>query len=461
MTPGLFYGVDAPEFSTHAAGQLVTLAGATNINPDVMTIAYLTPRSTSDVTNGVSVPPADHTGLYRNPLPMSDGTLVCAHTGAKAADFNQGTTASPSSLYDFRLKTLVFTNGYYAPDQLLTPGLSNSATWYDPDTLVTYTNALLWELDPVEVRARARPARRVETVDVPEQSIFNEEGVAIGDLQNYLRANNLALIISRNVTTRDHADQQQPYNLRVPGGAQTLGTGGKIYDLQYFQLFQADQIRGVGLLPGYTLKAGRRVLAQNLHDPVVDNPPLTTNSPVGSVNIGSDGSVAAFVPARRAMTWQTTDPLGGSVVKERYWLTFQPGEIRTCTSCHGVNTHDQSGQPPATNSPAALRDLLRYWKSQYVPVAQVQTNAGTNYLAIAFKRRVAATNLTHVVEVSSDLATWLAGSTYSFLGSNPNTPLTTEVSRSGTNTETIVVRDNNPMGSTTNRFMRVRVTAPN
>ena len=45
--------------------------------------------------------------------------------------------------------------------------------------------------------------------------------------------------------------------------------------------------------------------------------------------------------------------------------------------------------------------------------------------------------------------------------SNPNTPITTEVSRGGTNTETIVVRDNNPMGGKTNRFMRVRVLAPN
>ena len=39
--------------------------------------------------------------------------------------------------------------------------------------------------------------------------------------------------------------------------------------------------------------------------------------------------MAAFVPARRAMTWQLTDPAGAPVVRERYWLTFQPGEIRT------------------------------------------------------------------------------------------------------------------------------------
>jgi hypothetical protein len=33
----------------------------------------------------------------------------------------------------------------------------------------------------------------------------------------YLRANGLAVIVMRNVTTRDSADRQQPYNLHVPG----------------------------------------------------------------------------------------------------------------------------------------------------------------------------------------------------------------------------------------------------
>jgi len=460
VTPGLFYGVDAPEFSTHAAGQIVTLTGSTNINPDLMRLAYLTPRSTANDTN-YSVPlPTDHTGLYRNPLPMTDGTLVCSHTATKSADLNAGTVAFPVSLYDFRLKTLRFTNGFYVPDQFLTPGISNSVTWYDPDTLVTYSNTVLWELDPVEVWPRPVPARRVESIDPIELSVFAEEGVAVRDMRNYLTANNLALIISRNVTTRDHADKQQPYNLHVPGGIQTLGAAGKIYDVQYFELYQADQIRGLGITqPGLAPRAGRRVLAQDLHDPVVDNPALDTNAPPGSIVIAGDGSVAAFVPARRATTWQLTDPTGGSVVKERYWITFQPGEIRTCTSCHGVNTYDQSGQPPATNSPASLHALLSYWKSQYRPVVEVQTDAGTNYLAIEFNRRLAATNLTHTVELSDELFNWVSGSTYGLSGDTPNTPFSTEVRRSGSINETIVVRDNSPLGTLTNRFMRVRVRA--
>jgi len=68
--------------------------------------------------------------------------------------------------------------------------------------------------------------------------------------------------------------------------------------------------------------------------------------------------------------------------------------------------------------------------------------------------------VTHTVELSDDLAGWSAGSTYSVTGAVPNSPLTTEVSRTGTNTETIVVRENSPLGSAPQRFMRVRVSAP-
>ncbi|HEX3535004.1 MAG TPA: hypothetical protein VHT23_12380 [Gemmatimonadaceae bacterium] len=81
------------------------------------------------------------------------------------------------------------------------------------------------------------------------------------------------------------------------------------------------------------------------------------------MEIASDGSFAALVPARRALTWQTTDGAGTPVVRERYWLTFQPGEVRSCPACHGVNSHDQRGQPAPQNPPEALRTLLRFWKT--------------------------------------------------------------------------------------------------
>jgi hypothetical protein len=174
--------------------------------------------------------------------------------------------------------------------------------------------------------------------------------------------------VSRNVTTRDRADRQQPFNLRVPGGAQTLGAAGKVYDVRYLQFYQADQIRGLG---GPTSpNPGRRPLAQVMHAPEVTNPPNPTGPP-GSVRIGLDGSMASLVPARRAMSWHLTDPAGVPVVRERYWLSFQPGEIRTCASCHGLNSRDQSNATEPTNPPEALRDLLRFWKQSLFVAAAV------------------------------------------------------------------------------------------
>ena len=96
-----------------------------------------------------------------------------------------------------------------------------------------------------------------------------------------------------------------------------------------------------------------------MHD--VTNSP--TAGPTASVQIAADGSMAALVPARRAMSWQLTDGSGTPVVRERYWLTFQPGEVRVCAACHGVNSHDQMGALAPQNSPEALRTMLRFWKS--------------------------------------------------------------------------------------------------
>jgi hypothetical protein len=103
------------------------------------------------------------------------------------------------------------------------------------------------------------------------------------------------------------------------------------------------------------------VIAAPLHE---GRNPGNPGGPAGSVRIAPDGSTAAFVPARRALSWQTTDHSGEPVVRERNWITFQAGEMRVCASCHGVNTHDQAGRPPPINKPEALRALLAWWKTQ-------------------------------------------------------------------------------------------------
>src|SRR5262249_35222292 len=144
-------------------------------------------------------------------------------------------------------------NGYQGPGQLLTPGLTKTVSYYDPDQLVSYTNQQMWELNPVEVRARTRPTRRFTPLPAPEQAVFAKVGVNPAQFQSYLAQHNLAVVVSRNVTTRDDADHQQPFNLRVAGtNTQTVrpkagGNVGKIYDIAYIQFFQGDQIRGLGL----------------------------------------------------------------------------------------------------------------------------------------------------------------------------------------------------------------------
>ncbi|MEZ6008617.1 MAG: hypothetical protein R3F05_12740 [Planctomycetota bacterium] len=179
-----------------------------------------------------------------------------------------------------------------------------------------------------------------------------DAGVTVQTLKAFLEDNDLALIVSRDVTTRDRIDRQQPFNLQVTGTSHaTLGAGGKVYDVSYLQIVQGDMIRGIGMNLG-TPRPGRRVLARFLHDPAVDHPPPSdANAPAGSVEIADDGSIAALVPARRAVSWQLVDDAGTPVVQERYWVTFQPGEVRVCTSCHGLNQVDQAGAPAPRTPP--------------------------------------------------------------------------------------------------------------
>ncbi|HEY2952673.1 MAG TPA: hypothetical protein VGK40_08825 [Verrucomicrobiae bacterium] len=45
-----------------------------------------------------------------------------------------------------------------------------------------------------------------------------------------------------------------------------------------------------------------------MHERAADNLPAT-NAPPGAVKLGDDGSFAAFVPARRALTWHLLDTI--------------------------------------------------------------------------------------------------------------------------------------------------------
>jgi len=352
--PGDFLATDAPEFSTAAAGTLMRMTGAPSVNPDAMTLTAVTPTG-----NDADVP--EDTGYFRNPLPLSDGALLAVHTPATGPLVNLGSTAAPSWSYQFRLKVLTRQGTFFAPSANLTAGIRKAVSWWTPDVLATF-DGTLWELDPVEVVARAVPTARTATLPDVEAQVFAQESVDVAAFRDWLAANQLALVVSRDVTQRDRADRQQPFNLRVPGGVSSIGAPGTVYDVSYLQFFQADAVRGYGGTSQPS--AGRRVLARPIHEPGVSQ---AEDGPAGAVELGADGSMAALVPARRALSWQLTDANGNGVVRERNWLSFQAGEIRVCSSCHGVNTASQTGAPPPTNAPQALHALLREWKAGLPP----------------------------------------------------------------------------------------------
>lgn len=245
-------------------------------------------------------------------------------------------------------------NGYLVPGARLVSPIIKSVSYFDNNMYrpVQY-NGAMWELQAVEVYTHPAPPEHVEEVPAIEQGVMEEElggDAGVAELKQYLEDNGLALLISRDVTMR--ADTQQDFNLGIAWSDHvTAEEGSTPKELGYMQFFEGKQLRG------YTYP-GRRVLARPMDS--ADNP-NDAGAPEGSVKLGNDGSMAAFVPAGRALSWQSTEADGTPAVRERYWLTFKAGEIRTCGNCHGINKTDVFGQAPPTNEPEALRTLLQWW----------------------------------------------------------------------------------------------------
>ena len=385
-TNGLYWGVQASDISifggTHSAGQIVTLAGGPTVNPTNMVVRNVTsPDTASPSGSGPDHP--NNIGLFRNPLPLTDGQVIAVFTPLTTSlnfgyDTNTGSAAMPTSQYHFRLVTLTNALPFWTTNQFLTGGIMSTSIFWDGATLVT-NSAAQWELQPVEVRARNIPVPTKSAVGPIEQAVFASENVDLATFQADLAQRNLALCISRDVTARDAADKQQPYNLRVPGGVSSIANSGQTYDITHLQFLQADFLRGyTNGLNGQT-QAGRRILAVPLHATTnVNYASSKTNAPLGGTEILSDGSQATFIPANRAVTWQLTGTNNNdSVVKERYWLSFKPGEIRTCANCHGINAVDQLGRKSPTNAPLALRQLLRHWRTNTANAYSLSVSNGS------------------------------------------------------------------------------------
>ena len=356
--PGTYYGTHCPEFGTHAAGQIVSLVAPPGANADTIARRFHTHPETASYYEDDETAPAEHIGMFRDPVALSDGTLWASHSTSTKADrptVDNEPSPAPfilSSRYNFAIRKLVQGDGAYLVSgaRLMDP-IVKSITYFDNDRYRTVTyNGPMWELQAIEVRVHAAPPAPVEELPAIEQGVLEDElGTSgIAQLRAYLEANNLALIVSRDVTVR--ADKQQDYNLKVAwSDHESVEENETPKEIGYMQFFEGKQLRG------YT-RPGRRILAR-LMDSVTN--PSDIGAPQSSVRIGDDGSMAAFVPAGRALSWQTTEADGTPAVRERYWLTFKAGEIRACTNCHGINTTDVFDRPPPTNEPQALRTLLQ------------------------------------------------------------------------------------------------------
>ncbi|MDZ4858709.1 MAG: hypothetical protein SGI88_06970 [Candidatus Hydrogenedentes bacterium] len=364
-SPGRYFGTNAPEFSTHAAGQIIRLDAPPGKNPDSMAVKYITHKNTGSYIGDDDQPDATRPGLFRDPMPMTDGGVWAAHSTSPYAD--DETLTDPgypnpytySSRYDFAIRKLDKTgpNKSFVPGARLNPGgITGNVDYFENNGYrkVRY-NGPMWELQPVEVAERSRPeAHETPLPDIEADILSAELGGANGieSLRDYLVQNNLALLIGRDVTMR--GDEQQDFNLKVAwSDHEHAETGSTPKEIGWLQFLSGEQVRG------YRWN-GRRVLGRPMSDEL--NPGYV-DAPEGGVKIADDGSIAAFVPAQRAMAWQTTEADGTPAVRERLWITFKPGEIRMCTNCHGINTTDVFGNPPPTNAPTALIDLLTWWKN--------------------------------------------------------------------------------------------------
>ncbi len=347
LQAGVYYAINARESGSFTTDTIVRVQAHPGINPEQVSVTAVTsPVNTDNLPEG----------RFRNPLPLSDGRLVASHTSAHLPPEQE------QFLPDLRLRYLSFDQkkSYYVPQQMLTKGIRKKLKWWDGKRVQEYEGNL-WELDAVEVRPQEQVQRATTPLEAPERAVLAEENISEAQLRQWLSERQLALIVTRDQTSRDRADLQQPYNLRVPGGKQSLSITNptaKVYDISHFQIVQAEQLRA------YVDRPGRRYLAQPIKEFAAENLAPNSKRPElqSSVKIAQDGSTAAFVPTGRALSWQTTDADGNPVVRERNWITFQAGEIRTCAACHGINSKNQAGFAPSMNKPEALRNLLKEWK---------------------------------------------------------------------------------------------------
>jgi hypothetical protein len=392
LTRGRYYSILSPEFGTCSGGAVATIDAAPDVLPADIKVSYITSPDTYS---------AESHALFRSPLPAGNGELwASVSTTHDVADSNAKPPTFRADNCAYRLASLVKQGDYFVPAGNVTPGAGLQRML--DGKVVTQ-----WEWDAVEVRPRTKPEpfATQAPLEVGEMNAFAtvfgaDAQKGLNAFRAFLTENKLALAVVRNITWRQRDDLQQPFNLRVLGSDVTTtrtNSNASILDIDHLQVFTGQQLRGsdgdseVNAAENY-----RRVLAQPAKEIVrndrngvprnVNVPPAAgVPVPVGTANVSTvDGSVAFIVDARLPTTWQTInstalgDPLERTdgIVRERYWIGFQPGEIRMCPACHGGLDGDKAqngktfaelkalGNKPETST-QALVELLAYFKTHF------------------------------------------------------------------------------------------------
>ena len=177
LRPGYFYATTAPEFGTHAAGRIIGLDAPEDLNADDIEVDYITSPLSDDIVGDGQTPPAGHPGHFRNPLPLSDGTLVAVHTTSPYADRAQSTACCRRATTSTSCGCVSGTPDWIArrAPAFRTASASRSRTGTTQSYAQLSYSGPLWELDPVEVRARPRPPRHSNPLPAIETTLLRDE----------------------------------------------------------------------------------------------------------------------------------------------------------------------------------------------------------------------------------------------------------------------------------------------
>lgn len=259
-----YYFIDAPHFGSQGSGRIFKMLAEPGRNADNMPLQQVSDYSGQfvipDAQNNCDHPQNGYKGKFRHVVPLNNGQIIVSHSqsgvyfsGGQCTDYttNQATANDSPNLvpnFNFQIKTLISDGQFMKAGDPVTPIISKEINhWGNGDGVlnsnlqhvpISFSGAM-WQLYPIEVKPMSPPTAQADALELPETQVFQTAMVDVIEFKNFLQNSNLALIVSRNVTTRDENDKQQPYNLSVPGGVSSVvNQNDTVYQVPFFRYFR-------------------------------------------------------------------------------------------------------------------------------------------------------------------------------------------------------------------------------